>query len=200
MNDIEVNYSEKGSTFIARLFPVQSVEGFNEKLAQIKDEFHDATHHCYAWRIDPNEGKQFAQDDGEPSGSAGLPILNQLKSLEVINAACIVIRYYGGTNLGKSGLIKAYGGTAEHCLQKAQLKNVVQTQNFEIIYPYSAQAQINQLKNNFDLKEVASDYKEEVTVEMACRLSDASAFCENLQRLEHLGVKAEELKESFVVF
>src|SRR5699024_755346 len=96
----------------------------------------DATHHCYGWRISPNNIEEFAQDDGEPGGTAGLPILNQLKSFNVVNGACVVVRYFGGTKLGKAGLIQAYGHTAELCLKQAELSNLVATQNFRIIYPY----------------------------------------------------------------
>lgn len=184
-------YSDKGSKFIGLLLPVQSTDDFDEKLAQVQNEYHDATHHCYGWRIDPNEIREFAQDDGEPSGTAGRPILNQLKSFEAVNAACIVIRYYGGTNLGKPGLIKAYGGCAERCLQKAKLKQIVQTQNFNITYPYSAQSKINQLENRFDLKEIKANYLEEVTMEIACRLGEAPNFLDNVYRMEHLGVEVE---------
>lgn len=193
-------YRDKGSKFIGMLFPVSSTEDFDSKLAELQQEYHDATHHCYARRIDPNDVTEFMQDDGEPSGTAGRPILNKLKSFETVNAACVIIRYYGGTNLGTSGLIQAYGGCAEQCLQKAALKEVVQTRNFRITYPYSAQSQINKLKNSFDLKEIEADYREEVTLEVGCRLEEASSFLEHVSGYEHLGIEAKELGDSFVVF
>src|SRR5699024_6107036 len=126
--------------------------------------------------------------------------LNQLKSFEAINCACIIIRYFGGTKLGKSGLIKAYGGTAKACLQKTALKTIVLTRKFSITYPYSAQSQINRIKNNFDMKEIEATYMENVTIEVACRLQEASAFLENIPQLEHLGIQIEKLNKSFVVF
>lgn len=199
-DEISTNYREKGSKFIGVLFPAVSIAAFDEKYDQIKEEYRDATHHCYAWRINPNDEKRFAQDDGEPSGSAGLPILNQLKSFETINLACMVIRYFGGTQLGKSGLIRAYGYTAKQCLQKARLKKLVRTRKFTITYPYSQQTQIDQLKNRFDLKQTDASYLENVTIEIDCRLEQAPAFGKKLNRLQHLGIEAEKRHKSFVTF
>jgi len=195
----KASYSKKGSKFIGLLFPVQSADAFDKKIAQIKNQYHDASHHCYAWRINPHQKKEFAQDDGEPGGTAGLPILNQLKSFEAVNCACTVIRYFGGTKLGKSGLINAYGSVAKACLQKAELKTLVATQNFEINYPYSAQSHINQLKNNFDLKEVKATYLQEVCIKMGCRISNVSAFVKAVRQLKHLGIKIEKNDKSFVL-
>ncbi|HEX6981932.1 MAG TPA: YigZ family protein [Balneolaceae bacterium] len=191
-------FREKGSKFIGFLFPVESVKKFEERLDDLKTEFYDASHHCYVWRINPNNVEEFAQDDGEPGGTAGLPILNQLKSYDIMNCACVVIRYFGGTKLGKSGLIQAYGHTAELCLQKASLRSLIPTQNFEITYPYHEQAQINRLKSSFDLKELDAEYLETVTLTIACRSEQAKAFFEELQRLEHLGIETEKNGDGFV--
>jgi uncharacterized YigZ family protein len=191
-------FREKGSKFIGFLFPVESVKKFQERLDDLKTEYYDASHHCYGWRINPNEIEDFAQDDGEPGGTAGLPILNQLKSYDVVNVACVVIRYFGGTKLGKSGLIQAYGHTAELCLHKASLSTLIPTQNFKIIYPYQEQSQINRLKNNFDLKELSAEYLENVTLEIACRSKQAPAFIRELQKLEHLGIEAEKNEDGFM--
>lgn len=110
----------------------------------------------------------------------------------------MVVRYFGGTKLGKPGLIKAYGHTAALCLQKAALIALTQTQNFTITYPYSQQPSINQLKNSFDLKELNAEYLEEVTLKMACRLEQAPAFAEKLQQLAHLGIEIEKGEQSYV--
>lgn len=191
-------FREKGSKFIGHLFPTNSKEEFENKIKQIVSDFSDATHHCYAWRINPNKIDEFAQDDGEPSGTAGLPILNQLKSYEAVNCGCVVVRYYGGTNLGKSGLSQAYGYTAEQCLQKASLYTLVPTKNFEIVYPYAQQTHINQLKNNFDLKEIKAQYLEKITLEIACRSGQADDFFTTLQNLQHKGIESKKKGNGFV--
>jgi uncharacterized YigZ family protein len=191
-------FREKGSKFIGILFSANSKEEFETQLKEIVSEFPDATHHCYAWRINPNKIEEFTQDDGEPSGTAGLPILNELKSFEIVNCGCVVVRYYGGTKLGKSGLIQAYGHTAKLCLQKGSLHTLIPTQNFVITYPYSQQAHVNQLKNQFDLKEVDAQYAEQVTLEIACRSEQADEFSDSLKRLSHQEIKFEKKGEGFV--
>lgn len=192
------SFRDKGSKFIGYLFPTSSKEDFETKLADIQSEYPDATHHCYAWRINPINIEEFTQDDGEPGGTAGLPILNKLKSYEMINCGCVVVRYYGGTNLGTSGLIKAYGKSAELCLEKASLKTVIPTKNFDITYPYDQQNEIDQLKNNFDLKEVNAQYTEKVTLTLACRAKQAEAFKQALLQLEHKGISVTDSGSGFV--
>ncbi|WP_440999108.1 IMPACT family protein [Fodinibius sp. SL11] len=192
------SFREKGSKFIGYLVPTSSKEHFEHQLDDIKSKYPDATHHCYAWRINPNKIEEFSQDDGEPSGTAGKPILNKLKSYEVVNCGCIVVRYYGGTNLGTSGLIQAYGRSAELCLDKANLSTLIPTQNVEITYPYNQQKEIDQLKNRFDLKELDAEYLEKVTLEMACRSNQTDRFLEALEKLEHSGVTAEPLGNGYV--
>lgn len=192
------SFREKGSKFIGFLFPVSSKEHFEKQLEEITSKYPNATHHCYAWRINPTSVEEFAQDDGEPSGTAGLPILNKLKSHEMINCGCVVVRYYGGTNLGTSGLIQAYGQSADLCLVKASLRSVIPTNNFDITYPYDQQKEIDRLKNSFDLKEIDSSYAEEVTLTLACRAEQAESFSQALQQLEHKGISATEQGSSFV--
>lgn len=192
------SFREKGSKFIGYLFTIETKEAFEEKLAELKSKYPDATHHCYAWRLNPSKLEEFAQDDGEPSGTAGLPILNQLKSFEVVNAGLVVVRYYGGTNLGKPGLIEAYGRSAQFCLQKAQLKPIQLIWRVEITYPYSEQKTIDKLMHQFDLKELESEYKESVRLILACPIQHNASLAKNLEQLEHLGVTGSFLEKSFL--
>ncbi|MDZ7657874.1 YigZ family protein [Fodinibius sp.] len=192
------SFREKGSKFIGYLFPVSSKEEFEDQLDNIKSKYPDATHHCYAWRINPTNTKEFSTDDGEPSGTAGQPILNKLKSYEVVNCGCVVVRYYGGTNLGTSGLIQAYGRSAEGCLEQAERSTIIPTKNVEITYPYNQQKEIDQLKNRFDLKEIEAQYLERVTIKIACRSDQAESFLNALKNLEHAGVSTEHLGSGYV--
>lgn len=192
------SFREKGSKFIGHLFPISSKEDFEYKLDEIKSKYPDATHHCYAWRSNPTNIEEFSQDDGEPGGTAGKPILNKLKSYEMVNCGCIVVRYYGGTNLGTSGLIQAYGRSAELCLEKAERSTIIPTENVEITYPYNQQKEIDQLKSRFDLKEIDAQYLEKVTIKMACRSDQAEPFWDALEKLEHTGVTSERLGSGYV--
>ncbi len=192
------SFREKGSKFIGYLFPAESKESFEVRLEELKSEYPDATHHCYAWRINPAELIEFSQDDGEPGGTAGRPILNQLKSYEIVNAGIVVVRYYGGTNLGKPGLIEAYGRSAEHCLQKAELQAISLIRKVEISYPYSMQNSIEKLMHRFDLKELESHYTENVSLILACPLQHKASLKKSLNQMEHLGIEASFLEKSYM--
>ncbi|MDR9417753.1 IMPACT family protein [Gracilimonas sp.] len=194
----ESSFRERGSKFLGYLFPAESEEEFQEQLNQLKSKYPDATHHCWAWRLNPAQPKEFSSDDGEPSGSAGLPILNQLKSYEVVNVGVVVVRYYGGTKLGKSGLIEAYGRGTQLCLESARLVTIWPVKIFEICYPYPQENTIQKLKNDFDLSVIDSDYLQDIRLRVACALDKADAFEQNLSGLEHLHISYEFIEESFI--
>ena len=112
---------EKGSKFIAVAIPCSSTENFKENLKLIQEEFPKATHYCYAYRFFGPPVTTRANDDGEPSNSAGAPILGQIQSFDLFDIAIIVIRYYGGKKLGVSGLIQAYKNSAKIALENSQI-------------------------------------------------------------------------------
>lgn len=194
LSQTESSFREKGSKFLGYLFPVDDTNAFDSKLRQLKSNHSNATHHCYAWRINPSGPEEFAQDDGEPSGTAGLPILNQLKSFKVVNAGLVVVRYYGGTNLGKSGLIQAYGTAAKECLKAAKLKPIQLIWEVEVTYPYSEQNLIEKLIHRFDLKELDSSYTKNVTLVLGCPVDQKPDLQKQLYELEHRDIKAEFLE------
>jgi len=112
-------YREKASKFIAFAFPVSTEEEIRIKLQMIRKEYHDANHHCFAYRLDQQGSLYRAFDDGEPSGSAGKPILGQILSMNLSDVLVIVIRYFGGTKLGIPGLINAYRTATRQALEEA---------------------------------------------------------------------------------
>ncbi len=126
-------YRDRGSLFIGLTFPVSSVEEFKEKLAEVKKEHPKAAHHCFAYRIGLDNNLYRASDDGEPSGTAGKPILGQIDSRGLTNILLVVVRYFGGTLLGVPGLINAYKTTATLALQ------VTRQVQKPILIPYSLQ-------------------------------------------------------------
>ncbi|MBR0340226.1 MAG: YigZ family protein [Alistipes sp.] len=104
----EAIYKERSSKFLTYAYPVESESEIKELLDALRKQYYDATHHCYAYRLGAH-GEMFrANDDGEPSGTAGKPILGQLLSANLTNCLVVVVRYFGGTKLGVSGLIQAY--------------------------------------------------------------------------------------------
>ena len=117
----ETTYRQLSSKFLTYAYPVESEAEIKERLDALRKRWYDATHHCYAWRLGPH-GEQFrANDDGEPSSTAGKPILGQLLSQEVTNCLVVVVRYFGGTKLGVPGLIAAYKESTAAVLDVAEI-------------------------------------------------------------------------------
>src|SRR5881394_2188011 len=110
-------FKDRGSKFIAFAFPVETVDDFKKQLQVLKKDHPKAVHHCFAYRIGTDGNNFRSSDDGEPSGTAGKPILGQIDSKELVNVAVIVVRYWGGTLLGVPGLINAYKVSAAMALQ-----------------------------------------------------------------------------------
>lgn len=130
-------YKEKGSKFIATAFTVTSEEEVKQALVEVKKKYYDARHHCYGYMIGPDKSCFRSSDDGEPSGTAGKPILNQILSKDVTNVCVIVVRYFGGIKLGVSGLINAYKTAARDALDNAVIveKTVDEVYSLEFGYP-----------------------------------------------------------------
>ncbi|MCH8557718.1 MAG: YigZ family protein [Balneolia bacterium] len=190
--EVATEFKELGSKFLTIGFPCDSIESFENHLAEIKKEHYDATHHCYGWRIDPFDITEFAQDDGEPSGTAGLPILNQLRSANLCNTGIVVIRYYGGTKLGKSGLISAYGSSAEECIEQAKLVRIVPGKSLRVKAPYEHVKQVEYLTGMHDAVHADTTYAAEVTFEIHVPNDSFTALFDAISRLEYLGVKCDE--------
>ena len=117
----QAEFKDRGSRFLAIAFPVQSAEEFKSRLASIKKEHPKANHHCFAYRIGTDGNLFRVSDDGEPSGSAGRPILGQLDSMQITNTGVVVVRYFGGTLLGVPGLINAYKTATALALQMSPI-------------------------------------------------------------------------------
>ncbi|MEN9571223.1 MAG: hypothetical protein RL172_2454 [Bacteroidota bacterium] len=132
-------FKDRGSKFIAYVYPIATTDDFKKHLQQLKKEHPKAVHHCFGYRIGTDGNNFRVSDDGEPSGSAGRPILGQLDSKEITNAAVIVVRYFGGTLLGVPGLINAYKTAAALALQ------VVPIVQKQIEIPYTLQFDYTQM-------------------------------------------------------
>lgn len=114
-------YKDKGSKFIGYAYPVKDEAAVKEKLECIRQEHPKATHHCYAYRLGLDKNNYRTNDDGEPNGTAGKPMLGQIDSIGITNTLVVVVRYFGGTKLGVSGLIDAYKETARETLAVATI-------------------------------------------------------------------------------
>jgi uncharacterized YigZ family protein len=115
-------YKEKGSKFLGYAFPISDEAQFKEELARIKQEHHQARHHCYAYALNKDASLYRTSDDGEPNGTAGKPILAPLSGRDLTFSAVVVVRYFGGTKLGKGGLVRAYGTAARDAIDASTIK------------------------------------------------------------------------------
>lgn len=150
-------YKDKGSKFLAYAFPISSVEAFKEKLADIKKMHPKANHHCFAYRLGTDENNFRASDAGEPSGTAGRPILGQIDSKEYTNTLIIVVRYFGGTLLGVPGLINAYKTASALVLQLVPpIKMNIKTKiNFD--FDYTKMGDVMRFVKQFDGNIIAQE-------------------------------------------
>ncbi len=144
-------YKEKGSKFIAMAFPVSSEEEISEQLGKLRKEYHDARHHCYAWRLGPDMKSYRSNDDGEPAGSAGPPILGQIRSKNLTNVLIVVVRYFGGTLLGVGGLIRAYKSAAADALEQAPVIREKVYVRWQLNFGYPRMNAVMRLVKEFDL-------------------------------------------------
>ncbi|WGK64907.1 IMPACT family protein [Croceiramulus getboli] len=117
----EVLFKDRGSKFMGLAFPVRTETEISTYLDRVRQDHPKATHHCYAWQLGVQNVQYRANDDGEPSNSAGMPIYGQIQSFEVTNILVVVVRYYGGTKLGVGGLINAYRTTAQMTLEAGKI-------------------------------------------------------------------------------
>ena len=141
---------DRGSKFLAYAFPVQTVDDFKKRLKELKEEHPKAAHHCFAYRIDASGNLFRSSDDGEPSGSAGKPILGQIDSKELVNMAIVVVRYFGGTLLGVPGLINAYKTAASFALQMNPIVKRPVTINYRLQFDYTILNDVMRIIKNND--------------------------------------------------
>lgn len=130
-------FKDRGSRFIAYAFPVATTDDFKRRLRELKKEHHKAVHHCFAYRIGFGGEQYRAGDDGEPAGTAGLPILGQIDSRKLTFTAIIVVRYFGGTLLGKPGLINAYKSAAYMALETNEAVEKTICVSFSLVFDYT---------------------------------------------------------------
>ena len=163
----EGKYNEKGSIFSALAIPVSDVVEVKTNLHQLKEQFPDANHICYGYRIkEGDRADEFATDAGEPKGSSGIPILNVLKRNQLVNVVIFVIRYFGGNKLGIPGLINAYGTAAEKTIENAKAKKWVQLERISFVYNYDLLNKVDSVLQKFKVKIINTNFGEFIQVEL----------------------------------
>ncbi len=150
-------FKDRGSKFIAYAYSVNTIEACKEKLAEIKKGHPKATHHCFAYRLGLNDDLFRVNDDGEPSGTAGRPILGQIDSRQLTNIMIIVVRYFGGTLLGVPGLINAYKSSAALVLQLTPPVKKIIEKKYLLQFDYTKLNDIMKLVKQFDCRVISQD-------------------------------------------
>ncbi|KQK24920.1 IMPACT family protein [Chryseobacterium aquaticum] len=180
---------EKGSKFIGFAFPVNNENELKNALEKIRSEHPKATHHCYAFRMGINGENYRANDDGEPSGSAGLPIYNQLLANEITNVLVISVRYYGGTKLGVSGLVKAYKESAKITLEEANIIIKELEAEIEIQFNFNQQNLIFTLLSKFDAKVLNFDADENCILTASLKTAHKENISDKLSEMQYISFK-----------
>ena len=162
----------ESSIFIATAVPVNSEETAKGKIQSISREFHDATHHCFAWRIkDPQPDRFKYSDAGEPRGTAGKPILSAIESEQLFNVLVVVTRYFGGIKLGTGGLSRAYRSSALSTLQKAKKVTCWITSGISLQFPLNLTGKINKILSKYQAHVTESSYENKVKMRIQIRNS-----------------------------
>ncbi|WP_340153311.1 YigZ family protein [uncultured Marivirga sp.] len=177
-------YKEKGSKFIGLAFRVHNEDEVKEKLEEVKKQFHDARHHCYAYFL--SKDKLRANDDGEPNHSAGDPILGQIKSKNLTQVLVVVVRYFGGTKLGVSGLINAYKTAAFESLEASKLLKVTIEAIYEIQYGYEITNEVMKLIADFAADIKNQEFTENCNATLGIKQSLQEKFEEEASKIDGL--------------
>ena len=182
----EGRYKEKGSKFLAYAFPVSNEQQIKEITTRLKKEHHSARHHCYAWRLGTDEQLFRVNDDGEPSGTAGRPILGQIRQHELTDIVVIVVRYFGGILLGTSGLTNAYKQAASDVLNDAQtIVKIIETP-VEINFDYAAMNDLMLVLKEFELEILESQFDLTCRVKIRIRKELMSVVLAKLEKIDNL--------------
>jgi uncharacterized YigZ family protein len=171
----------KGSKFIGDGAPVHSEEEAKAFIQHVQGREQGASHHCFAWRLGEGDQGYRASDDGEPGGTAGLPILARIDGAELRGVVVVVTRYFGGTKLGRGGLIRAYGGTAGALLAQASITRVQECQTLSLDLDYGDQGLVQGVLRSFDLQPITEDFSARVHLEIAVPVEQIESFSDQIR-------------------
>lgn len=176
-------YSQLRSKFIAYAIPVETPEEALEHVARLRQQYYDARHVCWAYRLGPDGATTRANDDGEPSGTAGKPILGQLLSAELTNIIVLVIRYFGGVKLGTSGLIEAYREATIAALTEAERRTCIIEYRYRVSFGYPLMGEVMRYLKESGARITLQDFRENCAVEYVIRADDAPMLANRFETL-----------------
>jgi len=185
-------FKDKGSRFISMAFPVNRQSDIKPIIDRLRKEHHVARHHCYAWMLGIDRKEWRVIDDGEPSGTAGKPMIGQINSAELTNILIVVIRYFGGTLLGVSGLAHAYRSATADAINNAQLVSRTLQDYYEITFPYISMNDVMKVLKEENTGQKDQHFDTECKIKVNIRVSLAEKILGRLSRIE--GLKFEYLE------
>ena len=187
----EGSYKEKGSKFLSFAFPVKNVDEINQILAQYRKQYYDARHICYAYMLGNAKNEWRANDDGEPSGTAGRPILGQINSFELTNVLVIVVRYFGGILLGTGGLITAYKEASMDALEQANIVEQTIDEVFTVEFDYLLMNEVMRIIKEINPLVLDQSFDNMCAMKLSIRQSDAEKLKSKLGKI--IGVNIETI-------
>ncbi|MBL0329149.1 MAG: YigZ family protein [Bacteroidetes bacterium] len=182
-------FKDRGSKFLGLAFPVSSEEEIKKHLADLKKLHPGANHHCYAFRLGADKQAYRANDDGEPSNTAGKPILGQIQSKDLTNILIVVVRYFGGTLLGVSGLINAYKLAALDAINNAQITEKTVNDYYSIRFDYVHMNEVMKIIKDQELKIESQNSELTCSITFSVRKSNSTAIYDRMSKIEGLEIK-----------
>lgn len=178
-------FKDNGSRFISFAFPVETEDEAKSIVCELKKKYHDARHHCYAYRLGHLGDRFRANDDGEPSSSAGRPILGQIDSRGLSDVLVVVVRYFGGIKLGIPGLIRAYKTSTAEALDNAGSVEKIAGKWFRVRFGYEAMNSVMKILKDMDLRQRGQDFGTECTLQTWVRLSSENDFRARIGKIDN---------------
>jgi uncharacterized YigZ family protein len=179
-------YKEKGSKFLSFAYPVGSEEEGRSIIKDIRKKYFDARHHCYGYILGIQEKRTRVNDDGEPSGTAGKPILGQILSKELCNVLIVVVRYFGGTLLGKGGLIRAYKRAAADALDNGLIITKIIKTHYRLVFDYTAMNDIMRILNEEQIKPLEQKFEDSCEIVVEIPSMDTDRILSKLKIIKQL--------------
>jgi uncharacterized YigZ family protein len=188
-NPSEGLFREKGSRFLSFTFPVQNEDEIQIILENIRKKYHDARHHCYAWRLGADMSHFRANDDGEPGNSAGKPILGQIQSFQLTNILVIVVRYFGGTLLGVGGLIQAYKAASMDAIKNAKIIIQYLYINYRLNFKYEDMNLVMSVIKDMNLKPWGQKFEIDCELSLKVRKSEENSLLNSFRHESSVKLK-----------
>ncbi|MEE1206877.1 MAG: YigZ family protein [Muribaculaceae bacterium] len=180
----ESKTTEKMSKFLAFAFPASTVEEAKEQIASVARQYHDARHVCWAYMVGPDRDQSLSSDNGEPSGTAGKPILGQINSFGLTNVAIAVVRYFGGIKLGTSGLIAAYREAARSALENAEIVERHVECQLAFTFPYMSMNDVMKLVKQPGVTTVSQEFDNTCRMIVSIRRDDVARLRSRLEDID----------------